>query len=52
VEGLGHKQFKEKNPDEALKDTYKLMEGKDPATTGVTASEDGAIPPWPMTLPS
>ncbi|ELK07110.1 tubulin polymerization-promoting protein family member 2 [Pteropus alecto] len=33
---LGQKRFKEKNPDEALGNVYKLMEGKDPATTGVT----------------
>nr|XP_035973864.1 tubulin polymerization-promoting protein family member 2 isoform X1 [Halichoerus grypus] len=34
---LGQKRFKDKNPDEALENIYKLMEGKDPATTGVTA---------------
>ncbi|XP_031217264.1 tubulin polymerization-promoting protein family member 2 isoform X2 [Mastomys coucha] len=33
---LGQKLFKGKNPDEALEDVFKLMEGKDPATTGVT----------------
>uniref|UniRef100_A0A8C6HSR5 Tubulin polymerization-promoting protein family member 2 n=1 Tax=Mus spicilegus TaxID=10103 RepID=A0A8C6HSR5_MUSSI len=35
---LGQKRFKGKNPDEALQDVFKLMEGKDPATTGVTKS--------------
>lgn len=35
---LGQKRFKGKNPDEALENIYKLMEGKDPATTGVTVS--------------
>ncbi|XP_045640817.1 tubulin polymerization-promoting protein family member 2 isoform X2 [Ursus americanus] len=34
---LAQKRFKDKNPDEALENVYKLMEGKDPATTGVTA---------------
>ncbi|XP_028341503.1 tubulin polymerization-promoting protein family member 2 isoform X1 [Physeter macrocephalus] len=34
---LGQKQFKGKSPDEALENIYRLMEGKDPATTGVTA---------------
>uniref|UniRef100_A0ABK0LNH2 Tubulin polymerization-promoting protein family member 2 n=1 Tax=Rattus norvegicus TaxID=10116 RepID=A0ABK0LNH2_RAT len=33
---LGQKRFKGKNPDEALEDVFKLMEGKDPATTGAT----------------
>ncbi|XP_029807830.1 tubulin polymerization-promoting protein family member 2 isoform X1 [Suricata suricatta] len=33
---LGQKRFKIKNPDEALENIYKLVEGKDPATTGVT----------------
>ncbi|XP_072628819.1 tubulin polymerization-promoting protein family member 2 isoform X1 [Canis lupus baileyi] len=33
---LGQKRFKDKKPDEALENIYKLMEGKDPATTGVT----------------
>ncbi|KAM5338382.1 tubulin polymerization-promoting protein family member 2 isoform 2-T2 [Glossophaga mutica] len=33
---LGQKRFKSKNPDEALENVYKLIEGKDPATTGVT----------------
>uniref|UniRef100_A0AC11EGC5 Tubulin polymerization promoting protein family member 2 n=1 Tax=Ovis aries TaxID=9940 RepID=A0AC11EGC5_SHEEP len=33
---LGQKRFKGKSPDEALENIYKLMEGKDPATTGVT----------------
>ncbi|XP_059769736.1 tubulin polymerization-promoting protein family member 2 isoform X1 [Balaenoptera ricei] len=33
---LGQKQFKGKSPDEALENIYRLMEGKDPATTGVT----------------
>lgn len=36
---LGQKRFKGKNPDEALEDVFKLMEGKDPATTGVTVSK-------------
>ncbi|XP_049469126.1 tubulin polymerization-promoting protein family member 2 isoform X1 [Panthera uncia] len=35
---LGQKRFKDKKPDEALENIYKLMEGKDPATTGVTVS--------------
>ncbi|XP_041594272.1 tubulin polymerization-promoting protein family member 2 isoform X2 [Vulpes lagopus] len=35
---LGQKRFKDKKPDEALENVYKLMEGKDPATTGVTAT--------------
>uniref|UniRef100_A0A8C4LQ64 Tubulin polymerization promoting protein family member 2 n=1 Tax=Equus asinus TaxID=9793 RepID=A0A8C4LQ64_EQUAS len=39
VKELGQKRFKGKNPDEALADIYKLMEGKDPATTGVTVSD-------------
>ncbi|XP_060150536.1 tubulin polymerization-promoting protein family member 2 isoform X4 [Globicephala melas] len=39
---LGQKQFKGKSPDEALENIYKLMEGKEPATTGVTVkSSDG-----------
>ncbi|XP_038165875.1 tubulin polymerization-promoting protein family member 2 isoform X5 [Arvicola amphibius] len=33
---LGQKRFKGKSVDEALEGVYKLMEGKDPATTGVT----------------
>ncbi|XP_059534712.1 tubulin polymerization-promoting protein family member 2 [Myotis daubentonii] len=33
---LGQKRFKGKNPDETLENIYKLMEGKDPATPGVT----------------
>ncbi|XP_077906545.1 tubulin polymerization-promoting protein family member 2 isoform X1 [Ictidomys tridecemlineatus] len=33
---LGQKRFKGKNPDEALQAVFELMEGKDPATTGVT----------------
>ncbi|XP_027426320.1 tubulin polymerization-promoting protein family member 2 isoform X3 [Zalophus californianus] len=33
---LSQKRFKDKNPDEALENVYKLIEGKDPATTGVT----------------
>ncbi|XP_015343633.1 tubulin polymerization-promoting protein family member 2 [Marmota marmota marmota] len=36
---LGQKRFKGKNPDEALQAVFKLMEGKDPATTGVTVSD-------------
>lgn len=36
---LGQKRFKGKNADEALEDVYKHMEGKDPATTGVTVSD-------------
>ncbi|XP_012656978.1 tubulin polymerization-promoting protein family member 2-like [Otolemur garnettii] len=32
---LGQKRFKEKSPDQGLEDIYKLMEGKNPATTGV-----------------
>lgn len=36
---LGQKRFKSKNPDEALENVYKLIEGKDPATTGVTVSD-------------
>lgn len=36
---LGQKRFKDKKPDEALENIYKLMEGKDPATTGVTVSD-------------
>lgn len=36
---LAQKRFKDKNPDEALENVYKLMEGKDPATTGVTVSD-------------
>lgn len=35
---LGQKRFK-KNPDENLENIYKLMEGKDPATSGVTVSD-------------
>ncbi|XP_025847881.1 tubulin polymerization-promoting protein family member 2 isoform X1 [Vulpes vulpes] len=35
---LGQKRFKDKKPDEALENVYKLMEGKDPATTGVTGA--------------
>ncbi|KAM9646442.1 LOW QUALITY PROTEIN: tubulin polymerization-promoting protein family member 2 [Trichechus inunguis] len=43
---LGQKWFKGKNPDEALDNIYKLMEGKDPATTGVTKATtvDGVDP--------
>ncbi|XP_005005719.1 tubulin polymerization-promoting protein family member 2 isoform X1 [Cavia porcellus] len=33
---LGQMRFKGKNPDEALQEIFKLMEGKEPATTGVT----------------
>ncbi|XP_059954226.1 tubulin polymerization-promoting protein family member 2 [Mesoplodon densirostris] len=33
---LGQKQFKGKRLDEALENIYRLVEGKDPATTGVT----------------
>ncbi|KAK2500476.1 hypothetical protein MC885_016385 [Smutsia gigantea] len=33
---LGKKLFKGKSPEEALESIYKLMEGKDPATSGVT----------------
>ncbi|XP_076983419.1 tubulin polymerization-promoting protein family member 2 [Tamandua tetradactyla] len=33
---LGQKRFKGKTPDEVLENIYKLMEGKDPATTGTT----------------
>ncbi|XP_008582334.1 PREDICTED: tubulin polymerization-promoting protein family member 2 [Galeopterus variegatus] len=41
---LGQKRFKGKNPDEALEGIYKLMEGQDPATTGVTkATTVGAV---------
>uniref|UniRef100_H0WN73 Tubulin polymerization promoting protein family member 2 n=1 Tax=Otolemur garnettii TaxID=30611 RepID=H0WN73_OTOGA len=41
---LAQKRFKEKSPDEGLQDIYKLMEGKDPATTGVTkATTVGAV---------
>uniref|UniRef100_A0A2K6FIK9 Tubulin polymerization promoting protein family member 2 n=1 Tax=Propithecus coquereli TaxID=379532 RepID=A0A2K6FIK9_PROCO len=41
---LGQKQFKGKGEDEALENIYKLMEGKDPATTGVTkATTVGAV---------
>lgn len=36
---LGQKRFKGKNPDETLENIYKLMEGKDPATPGVTVSD-------------
>lgn len=36
---LGQKRFKGKSLDEALENIYKLMEGKDPATTGVTVSD-------------
>ncbi|XP_029419172.1 LOW QUALITY PROTEIN: tubulin polymerization-promoting protein family member 2 [Nannospalax galili] len=36
VKELGQKRFKGNNPDEALENVYKLMEGKDPATPGVT----------------
>lgn len=36
---LGQKRFKDKKPDEALESIFKLMEGKDPATTGVTVSD-------------
>lgn len=39
VKELGQKRFKGKKPDEALENIYKLMEGKDPATTGVTVSD-------------
>nr|XP_023422827.1 tubulin polymerization-promoting protein family member 2 isoform X5 [Cavia porcellus] len=34
---LGQMRFKGKNPDEALQEIFKLMEGKEPATTGVTS---------------
>ncbi|XP_059769753.1 tubulin polymerization-promoting protein family member 2 isoform X8 [Balaenoptera ricei] len=37
---LGQKQFKGKSPDEALENIYRLMEGKDPATTGVTSAKE------------
>ncbi|XP_007537906.1 tubulin polymerization-promoting protein family member 2 [Erinaceus europaeus] len=41
---LGQKRFKGKKPEEALEDVYKLMEGKDPATSGVTkATNVGAV---------
>ncbi|KAM6180606.1 tubulin polymerization-promoting protein family member 2 [Erethizon dorsatum] len=33
---LGQMRFKGKNPDEALEEIFKLMEGKEPATSGVT----------------
>nr|XP_048291598.1 tubulin polymerization-promoting protein family member 2 isoform X2 [Myodes glareolus] len=33
---LGQKRFKGKSVDEALEGVYKLMEGKDPTTSGVT----------------
>ncbi|XP_057577304.1 tubulin polymerization-promoting protein family member 2 isoform X3 [Hippopotamus amphibius kiboko] len=33
---LGQKRFKGKSPDEALENIYRLMEGKDPATTSAT----------------
>lgn len=36
---LGQKRFKEKNPDAALENVYEYLEGKDPATTGVTVSD-------------
>lgn len=45
---LSQKRFKDKKPDEALENIYKLMEGKDPATTGVTVS--GSLHPSPLTL--
>ncbi|KAM5235249.1 tubulin polymerization-promoting protein family member 2 [Ctenodactylus gundi] len=41
---LGQKRFKGMSPDEALENIFKLMEGKDPATTGVTkATTAGAV---------
>uniref|UniRef100_A0A8C8ZRY2 Tubulin polymerization promoting protein family member 2 n=1 Tax=Prolemur simus TaxID=1328070 RepID=A0A8C8ZRY2_PROSS len=46
---LGQKRFKVKSEDEALENIYKLMEGKDPATTGVTVS-DNLHPLDPMSL--
>uniref|UniRef100_H0XCE1 Tubulin polymerization promoting protein family member 2 n=1 Tax=Otolemur garnettii TaxID=30611 RepID=H0XCE1_OTOGA len=41
---LAQKRFKEKSPDEGLKDMYKLMEGKEPATTAsLKATTVGAV---------
>ncbi|EHB08174.1 Tubulin polymerization-promoting protein family member 2 [Heterocephalus glaber] len=36
VKELGQMRFKGTNPEEALAEIFKLMEGKEPATTGVT----------------
>lgn len=47
---LGQKKFKGKSPDEALENIYRLMEGKDPATTGVTVSESSFLTPDPTSL--
>ncbi|XP_012666762.1 tubulin polymerization-promoting protein family member 2-like [Otolemur garnettii] len=38
---LSQKRFKEKSPDQGLEDIFKLMEGKNPATTG--AATVGAV---------
>ncbi|XP_003803838.1 tubulin polymerization-promoting protein family member 2-like [Otolemur garnettii] len=38
---LGQKRFKEQSPDQGLEDIFKLMEGKNPATTG--AASAGAV---------
>uniref|UniRef100_H0WIQ7 Tubulin polymerization promoting protein family member 2 n=1 Tax=Otolemur garnettii TaxID=30611 RepID=H0WIQ7_OTOGA len=41
---LGQKRFKEKNPDQALQDIYKLMEGKNPGTASLNqARRAGAV---------
>uniref|UniRef100_H0XXU2 EF-hand domain-containing protein n=1 Tax=Otolemur garnettii TaxID=30611 RepID=H0XXU2_OTOGA len=42
---LGQKRFKEKSPDQGLEDIFKLMEGKNPATTGgfYQATTAGAV---------
>ncbi|XP_049624639.1 tubulin polymerization-promoting protein family member 2 [Suncus etruscus] len=41
---LGQKRFKAKSPDDGLQQIYKLLEGQDPATSGVTkASNVGGV---------
>ncbi|XP_003799665.1 tubulin polymerization-promoting protein family member 2-like [Otolemur garnettii] len=35
---LSQKRFKEKSPDQGLEDIYRLMEGKNPATTGAATA--------------
>lgn len=48
---LGQKRFKGKSVDEALEGVYKLMEGKDPATSGVTVSMVSTVSCLPPSLP-
>ncbi|XP_012666763.1 tubulin polymerization-promoting protein family member 2-like [Otolemur garnettii] len=40
MKDLSQKRFKEKSPDQGLEDIFKLMEGKNPATTGVASAMD------------